>query len=70
MGLVFEDDEPKVYGASLLSSNTELKRSSTDTVNRQVLDIETALAAGYYDISVQTQLFVAESLQDMRLKLL
>lgn len=68
--MVYEDGKPKAYGASLLSSNSELNRCCTADTNRQDLDIETAIATSYSDIGMQSQLFVAESLQEMRIKML
>lgn len=68
--MVKEDGFPKAYGAGLLSSCKELQYCITDAPEHQDLVIEKAIVTSYPETGLQPLYFVAETLNDMRKKLM
>ena len=68
-GLVNEGGIPKAYGAGLLSGNEELQYCGTERPERNVFEIEECLVTRYPETGLQPLYFVADSLEDMRIKM-
>lgn len=64
-----EDGKPRAFGAGLLSGSEELKYCITDAPTRLPLDIEVTVETPYPLTGLQPLYFVAESMKDMRNKL-
>ncbi|CAM3792298.1 aromatic amino acid hydroxylase [Aeromicrobium ponti] len=64
-GLIGELHQPKIFGAGLLSSVGESKHCLSDDVVKRPFTIEDAIATGYDVTSMQTQLFVCESFEQL-----
>jgi phenylalanine-4-hydroxylase len=64
-GLIGELDQPKIYGAGLLSSVGESKHSLSDEVMKRPFTIKDAIHTSYDVTSMQTQLFVCESFEQL-----
>lgn len=68
-GLVDEGGVPKAYGAGLISSNEELQYCRSDKPIRKKFDIDECLVTKYPEAGFQPLYFVANSLEDMRIKI-
>ncbi len=64
-----EDGQARACGAGLLSGSEELQYCITDTPTKLPLSIEQAVMTHYPLTGLQPLYFVAESMQDMRNKL-
>ena len=68
--MVEENGSAKAYGAGLLSSCQELQHCVSDTPERHAFEIEKAIATTHPETGLQPLYFVAESIEDMRNKLM
>ncbi|MEH7334534.1 aromatic amino acid hydroxylase [Neobacillus drentensis] len=64
-GLIGTMEEPKIYGAGLLSSVAEGRSSLTDSVEKQPFDLQTVIETGFDITKPQPQLFVSESFEQL-----
>ncbi|MFI8688289.1 aromatic amino acid hydroxylase [Rossellomorea sp. NPDC077527] len=64
-GLIGEFHQPKIFGAGLLSSVGESKHSLSNEVNKRPFSIHDAIQTSYDVTSMQTQLFVCESFDQL-----
>lgn len=64
-GLIGDLDQPKIYGAGLLSSVGESQRVFTDAVAKVPFDLDTCITTSYDITSYQPQLFVCESFEQL-----
>ena len=64
-----EDGQARACGAGLLSGSEELQYCITDTPTKLPLDIEEAMKTTFPLTGLQPLYFVANSMQDMRNKL-
>ena len=64
-----EDGQARACGAGILSAAKELENCITDTSTKLPLDIEEAVKSPYPHTGIQPLYFVADSMQDMRNKL-
>lgn len=64
-GLIGSLDNPKIYGAGLLSSVGESKRALTDQVKKIPFSLEGVLHTSYDITTYQPQLFVCESFDQL-----
>ncbi len=64
-GLIGDLQKPKIFGAGLLSSVGESKHSLSDQVKKRLFTIEDAINTSYDVTSMQTQLFVCESFEQL-----
>ncbi|WP_201713970.1 aromatic amino acid hydroxylase [Rossellomorea arthrocnemi] len=64
-GLIGELDQPRIFGAGFLSSVGESKHCLTNEVTKQEFSIEAAIQTSYDVTSLQTQLFVCESFEQL-----
>ncbi|MBT2686731.1 aromatic amino acid hydroxylase [Bacillus sp. ISL-47] len=64
-GLIGDLHNPKIFGAGLLSSVGESKYCLSDKVIKRQFSIEDAIATSYDVTSMQTQLFVCESFEQL-----
>jgi phenylalanine-4-hydroxylase len=65
-GLIGDIDNPQIYGAGLLSSVGESRRCLTDAVVKHPFSLEKALATEHDVTSMQKELFVCESFEQLR----
>jgi phenylalanine-4-hydroxylase len=65
-GLIGDIDNPQIYGAGLLSSVGESRRCLTDAVVKHPFSLEKALATKHDVTSMQKELFVCESFEQLR----
>jgi phenylalanine-4-hydroxylase len=64
-GLIGPLDQPRIYGAGLLSSVGESQRVFTDAVAKIPFDLDVCIATAYDITSYQPQLFVCESFEQL-----
>ncbi|KGA98920.1 phenylalanine 4-monooxygenase [Alkalihalobacillus alcalophilus ATCC 27647 = CGMCC 1.3604] len=64
-GLIGDLQQPKIFGAGLLSSVGESKHCLSNEVEKRRFTIEDAAATSYDVTSMQTQLFVCESFEQL-----
>ncbi len=64
-GLIGNMDNPKIYGAGLLSSVGESKHCLTDAVEKVPFSIEACTGTTYDVTKMQPQLFVCESFEEL-----
>lgn len=64
-GLIGELQKPKIFGAGLLSSVGESKHCLSNQVKKRPFTIEDAINTSYDVTSMQTQLFVCESFEQL-----
>ncbi|KAB2444838.1 aromatic amino acid hydroxylase [Bacillus luti] len=64
-GLIGNIDNPKIYGAGLLSSVGESKHCLTDAVEKVPFSIEACTGTTYDVTKMQPQLFVCESFEEL-----
>ncbi|QED46032.1 aromatic amino acid hydroxylase [Cytobacillus dafuensis] len=64
-GLIGNLHQPKIFGAGLLSSVGESKHCLSDDVTKRPFTIEDAIATSYDVTSMQTQLFVCKSFEQL-----
>lgn len=64
-GLIGEIDDPKIYGAGLLSSVGESKHCFTDAVEKVPFSIEACTKTSYDVTKMQPQLFVCKSFEEL-----
>lgn len=64
-GLIGDLHRPKIFGAGLLSSVGESKHCLSDNVTKRPFTIEDAIATSYDVTSMQTQLFVCKSFEQL-----
>ncbi|MGE6538700.1 aromatic amino acid hydroxylase [Bacillus luti] len=64
-GLIGNIDDPKIYGAGLLSSVGESKHCLTDAVEKVPFSIEFCTGTTYDVTKMQPQLFVCESFEEL-----
>ncbi|MNK63242.1 Phenylalanine-4-hydroxylase [compost metagenome] len=64
-GLIGDLDNPRIYGAGLLSSVGESQRVFTDAVAKVPFDLDTCITTSYDITSYQPQLFVCESFEQL-----
>ncbi|MCM3180300.1 aromatic amino acid hydroxylase [Cytobacillus horneckiae] len=64
-GLIGDVNNPNIFGAGLLSSVGESKHSLSDKVKKRRFTIEDAISTEYDVTSMQNQLFVAESFEQL-----
>jgi phenylalanine-4-hydroxylase len=64
-GLIGDLDQPRIYGAGLLSSVGESQRVFTDAVAKVPFDLDTCISTSYDITSYQPQLFVCESFDQL-----
>lgn len=64
-GLIGNIDDPKIYGAGLLSSVGESKHCLTDAVEKVPFSIEACTGTTYDVTKMQPQLFVCESFEEL-----
>lgn len=64
-GLIGTLDNPKIYGAGLLSSVQEGRNSVTDDVEKIPFDLERVISTGFDITKPQPQLFVCESFDQL-----
>ncbi|MBO1579220.1 aromatic amino acid hydroxylase [Bacillus sp. XF8] len=64
-GLIGDMDNPKIYGAGLLSSVGESKHCLTDAVEKVPFSIEACTKTTYDVTKMQPQLFVCESFEEL-----
>lgn len=64
-GLIGELDQPRIYGAGLLSSVGESAHSLTDEVKKLPFDLETVIQTGFDITTMQPQLFVCQSFDQL-----
>jgi len=65
-GLIGDIDNPQIYGAGLLSSVGESRHCLTDAVVKHPFSLEKALATKHDVTSMQKELFVCESFEQLR----
>ncbi|MGG0216220.1 aromatic amino acid hydroxylase [Bacillus mycoides] len=68
-GLIGNIDDPKIYGAGLLSSVGESKHCLTDAVEKVPFSIEACTGTTYDVTKMQPQLFVCESFEELTAEL-
>ncbi|MBO9539523.1 aromatic amino acid hydroxylase [bacterium] len=64
-GLIGTLDQPRIYGAGLLSSVGESKLCLTDKVRKVPFDLDACVSTGYDITDYQPQLFVCESYEQL-----
>ena len=64
-GLIGTVDDPKIYGAGLLSSVSEGKNSITSNVEKRKFDLEKVTQTGFDITKPQPQLFVCHSFEQL-----
>ncbi|MGG1675722.1 aromatic amino acid hydroxylase [Neobacillus sp. NRS-1170] len=64
-GLIGTMEEPKIYGAGLLSSVAEGRSSLTDSVEKRPFDLQNVIETGFDITKPQPQLFVCESFEQL-----